>query len=82
MASEPWYSIGEHDIFPEEFAGFLLTNPDVREVFMREHADLLEAEYWQAVQSDIKAGRYQDIFPYSEAKRFCHLFAGDEAHEL
>ena len=59
-----------HDIFPEEFAGFLLTNPHVRETFMREHADLLEAEYWQSVQSDINAGRYQDIFPYSEAKRF------------
>lgn len=82
MASEPWYSIAEHDIFPEEFAGFLLTHPDVREVFMREHADLLEVDYWQSVQSDIKASRYQDIFPYSEAKRFCHLFAKGYADEL
>jgi isocitrate dehydrogenase kinase/phosphatase len=82
MASEPWYSIGEHDIFPEEFAGFLLTNPHVREAFMREHADLLEAEYWQSVQSDINAGRYQDIFPYSEAKRFCHIFERGEANGL
>ncbi len=82
MAAEPWYSIGEHDIFPEEFSGFLLTNPHVRETFMREHAELLEASYWQSVQSDIKAGRYQDIFPYSEAKRCCHLFAGVDSDEF
>lgn len=79
MAAEPWYSVGKHDIFPEEFPGFLLTNPLVADAFMQEHADLLDANYWQSVQSDIEAGRYQDIFPYSEAKRFCHLFAQGEA---
>lgn len=70
MAAEPWYSVAEHDIFPEEFARFLLTNPRVRDAFMQAHAELLDADYWRSVQSDIRAGRYKDIFPYSAAKRF------------
>ena len=27
MSAEPWYSVGPHDVFPEEFATFLLGDP-------------------------------------------------------
>ena len=74
MAAEPWYSVRPNDIFPEEFATFLLTDPRVRECFVRHHADLLEAESWQAVQQIIAAGQMQDVFPYPEALRFGALF--------
>ena len=30
MSSEVWYPVGPHDVFPEEFATFLLTDPGVR----------------------------------------------------
>jgi isocitrate dehydrogenase kinase/phosphatase len=41
MASEPWYPIGKHDVFPEQFGTFLLGNPKIRKYFMKHHADLL-----------------------------------------
>jgi len=70
MASEPWYPIGPHDVFPEEFGTFLLGNAKVRGPFLRYHADLLTAEYWQERQNRIRAGLLEDVFPYSESLRF------------
>ncbi len=70
MAAEPWYSVGPHDVFPETFGRFLLGNPQVREVFLRHHADLLDAAFWQAQQRRIRAGQVIDVFPYDTAKRF------------
>ncbi len=51
MSGELWYSVGPHDVFPETFAPFLLGNPAVREVFMKHHADLLDAAFWQSHKS-------------------------------
>jgi isocitrate dehydrogenase kinase/phosphatase len=75
LAAEPWYSVAPNDIFPEEFATFLLTDDRVRDCFMRHHGDLLDVASWQATQQRIAAGQMQDVFPYSEALRFCNLFA-------
>ena len=74
LAAEPWYSVGPSDVFPEEFATFLLTDARVRACFMRHHADLLDAASWQVTQQLIAAGEMQDVFPYAEALRFCNLF--------
>lgn len=70
MSATPWYPVGPHDIFPEEFATFLLTDPRVRECFMKTHADLLDADYWSGIQSRIKAGYVEDVFPYPQTMRF------------
>jgi len=42
----------------------------VREVFMRHHADLLDAEFWQGHKQRILAGHVHDVFPYEAHKRF------------
>ena len=78
MAAEPWFSVGPHDVFPEEFATFLLGDPRVREVFMKHHADLLEAEVWQAKQDRLRAGSIEDVFPYPLSIRFRNLFAAEQ----
>ena len=69
MSGEIWYSVGPKDVFPETFAPFLLGNPAVREVFMKHHADLLEAAFWQSHQARIAAGYVHDVFPYDREKR-------------
>lgn len=74
MASEPWYSIGPHDVFPEEFATFLLGVPRVREVFMQHHADLLDPAVWAAKQERLRRGSTENVFPYPLAIRFRNLF--------
>jgi len=75
MSGEIWYSVGPKDVFPETFEPFLLGNPAVREVFMRNHADLLDAAFWQGHKERIKAGHVYDVFPYDQHKRFAHTRA-------
>ena len=70
MSGEIWYSVGPHDVFPETFGPFLLGNPQVREVFMEHHADLLDVAYWQGHKDRILAGHVHDVFPYDRNKRF------------
>jgi isocitrate dehydrogenase kinase/phosphatase len=70
MASEPWYPIGPHDVFPEEFATFLLGNAKIRGPFLRYHADLLSVDFWKTRQDRIRAGHFEDVFPYPESLRF------------
>jgi len=70
LSAEPWYSVGPNDVFPEEWAVFLLTDPRVRKVFMELHGDLLKPEFWQARQALIRAHVYEDVFPYSPGRRF------------
>jgi isocitrate dehydrogenase kinase/phosphatase len=70
MSGEVWYHVGPRDVFPETFAPFLLGNDGVREVFMKHHADLLDADFWQGCKERILAGHVHDVFPYDEGKRF------------
>lgn len=73
MSAEPWYSVGEYDVFPEEFRTFLLVNPKIRALFEELHADIFDAHYWQQLQENIKRGEFNDVFPYRQAYRFsCH----------
>jgi isocitrate dehydrogenase kinase/phosphatase len=70
MSGEVWYHVGAKDVFPETFGPFLLGNPAVREVFMKHHADLLDAAFWQGHKERIQAGHVHDVFPYDQHKRF------------
>ncbi|OEE68987.1 bifunctional isocitrate dehydrogenase kinase/phosphatase [Enterovibrio norvegicus] len=70
MAAEPWYSVGEYDVFPEEFRTFLLINPKIRSLFNELHSDLFDADYWKQLQSNIQQGQFNDVFPYSDDTRF------------
>jgi isocitrate dehydrogenase kinase/phosphatase len=71
MAAEPWYPIGRHDVFPEQFGRFLLANPKIREAFMHHHAALLTRVWWQSHKERILAGEVEDVFPYPQHLRFC-----------
>ncbi|HYE41309.1 MAG TPA: bifunctional isocitrate dehydrogenase kinase/phosphatase [Ramlibacter sp.] len=76
MSGEVWYSVGPKDVFPETFEPFLLGNPAVREVFMKHHADLLDAAFWQGHKERILAGHVHDVFPYDREKRFARRQQG------
>ncbi len=77
MSAEPWYSVAPNDVFPEEFASFLLIDPQLRKPFMQHHRDLLDAEHWKSIQQDIRNGCQRDVFPYSVTKRFRFIY-GEE----
>jgi len=78
MSGEPWYSTGPLDVFPEEFATFLLGNPRIRKAFVKHHRDLLDARFWQDVQQRIREGVVEDFFPYPLELRFRNVYK-DEA---
>ncbi len=69
LSDEPWFMVGENDVFPEEFASFLALSPDLRAIFLKHHGDLLTPAFWQATQAQIRAGVITPILPYSEAQR-------------
>ena len=70
MASEPWYSVGQHDVFPEEWKTFLLGDPIIRKTLLELHPEIFEANYWQTLKTRIEAGHIEDVFPYPDEKRF------------
>ena len=70
MSSEVWYPVGPSDIFPEEFATFLLTDPAVRADFMASHSDLLDAAWWKAVQERLASSELPEVLSYPERVRF------------
>lgn len=64
MASEPWYSIGALDVFPEEFPPFLFADAGQRKLFDELHGELYDADYWKGLQKAIGEGKVIDVFPY------------------
>ena len=51
FAAEPWFHVGEHDVFPEEFQAFLAPPGAVREAFLAAHGDLLDVAFWTGCRS-------------------------------
>ena len=79
LADEPWYGVARNDVFPEEFATFLLGDLRLRESFLRHHAELLQPEFWQECQRRVEAGEMVDFFPYPESLRFRNPTAPEAA---
>jgi isocitrate dehydrogenase kinase/phosphatase len=69
MAEQPWFGVGELDIFPGEFRSFLGLPAPLREVIETQHGDLFEPAAWREIQRRIAAGEIIEIFPYDEALR-------------
>ena len=67
--AEPWFSVGEHDIFPEEVRAFLTLPGRPGEAFQRAHGDLLTVAYWRRMQLHAERGEVVDIYPYRPARR-------------
>jgi isocitrate dehydrogenase kinase/phosphatase len=70
MSGDVWYPVGPRDVFPEEFETFLLTDPRTRECFLRHHAELLDAGWWQDNQRTLGAGKLAEVLSYGNAERF------------
>jgi len=70
MASEPWYTVGPNDVFPQEFRRFLFGKRKIKELFTRMHGELFDPAYWQGLQDAIRDGQVMDVFPYRRKKRF------------
>lgn len=70
MSGDVWYPVGPHDVFPEEFDTFLLTDERVRRAFLAYHADLLDAGWWQARQESLRSRGVAEVLSYPAGVRF------------
>ena len=78
MSGEVWYPVHRGDVFPEEFATFLLGSPMVRKLFLKHHKDLLSPTFWQEAQANIRSGHVEDFFPYPQELRFANIPLPDQ----
>jgi isocitrate dehydrogenase kinase/phosphatase len=69
MAAEPWFSVRENDIFPEEFLQFLSFPEPARIALLERHADIFRPDFWRALQQRIKNGEIPELFPYPPERR-------------
>ncbi|HMA35714.1 MAG TPA: bifunctional isocitrate dehydrogenase kinase/phosphatase [Chloroflexia bacterium] len=74
VAAEPWFFVGENDVFPEELATFLGLPPPLHAIFTAHHGDLFEVAFWAAMRARHLAHEVIDILPYKESRR---LAAGE-----
>jgi isocitrate dehydrogenase kinase/phosphatase len=74
-SGEPWFYVGESDVFPEEWLPFLGLSGRLREVFLQAHGALLTARFWRGMQERIREGEIKDIYPYREEQRLVHGYA-------
>jgi isocitrate dehydrogenase kinase/phosphatase len=70
MAAAVGYPVGPLELFPEEFATFLLTEPRVRETFLAFHRELLDAQWWQDAQALLSRGDLAEVLSYAPEARF------------
>ncbi len=68
-SGEPWFHVGENDVFPEEFLPFLGLPERLRAPFLAAHGEIMTAAFWRRMQARHRAGEIVDIFPYRESQR-------------
>ncbi len=69
MAADPWFGVGDNDVFPEEFRNFLGIRGELRSVLEQHHADLFGVRFWQRIQDRVRSGEVIEIFPYERSRR-------------
>ncbi|HEX5727405.1 MAG TPA: isocitrate dehydrogenase kinase/phosphatase-domain containing protein, partial [Longimicrobiaceae bacterium] len=69
MSAEPWFSVDEGDVFPEEWVPFLVPAGPLREAFLEAHGDLLTPRFGREMQERQKSGEIPDFYPYPQARR-------------
>ena len=69
VAAEPWFSVRENDIFPEEFLQFLAFPKPALAALLEHHGEIFRADFWRAIQRQIRAGEVPEVFPYRAERR-------------
>jgi isocitrate dehydrogenase kinase/phosphatase len=69
ISAEPWFSVRENDVFPEEFPNFLSLPGSARAAVLEQHADLFHPDFWRSVQRKLREGEIPEVFPYRPERR-------------
>jgi isocitrate dehydrogenase kinase/phosphatase len=74
IAAEPWFSVRENDIFPEEFLQFLSFPKPALAALLEHHREIFEADFWRGIQRQIQAGEIPEVFPYRAERRLTNAY--------
>jgi isocitrate dehydrogenase kinase/phosphatase len=69
LSAEPWFTVADNDVFPEEFRRFLGMTDELLTVFERHHGELFTAQFWRDMQERHRAGEVLDFYPYPRNRR-------------
>ncbi|MDJ0959009.1 MAG: bifunctional isocitrate dehydrogenase kinase/phosphatase [Acidimicrobiia bacterium] len=69
MSADPWFGVGENDVFPEEFTRFLGIRDELRNTFDYHHSDLFTVRFWRRAQDRVRTGEVIEVFPYRRSRR-------------
>ncbi|MFQ5633504.1 MAG: isocitrate dehydrogenase kinase/phosphatase-domain containing protein, partial [bacterium] len=69
LSAEPWFAVGENDVFPEEFQQFMWIPKGLEEIFLEHHAELFTFAFWQNMQARINNGEVIHTVPYHQSRR-------------
>jgi isocitrate dehydrogenase kinase/phosphatase len=72
IAAEPWFSVRENDIFPEEFLQFLFFPKPALAALLEHHGEIFRADFWRTIQCQIRAGELPEVFPYRIERRLAN----------
>ena len=68
-AQESWLSVGDQDVFPEQFKVFLFPQGENQQQFWTRHSNIAQPAYWISVQERIRDQEVVDFYPYRQVKR-------------
>ncbi|MEN3157952.1 bifunctional isocitrate dehydrogenase kinase/phosphatase [Alkalimonas sp. NCh-2] len=67
-------SVAPGDVFPEQISTYVTAQPELRDLLLKSHPELMDPAYWQQMQQRIRAGQFDDVFPYPDGMRFSARF--------
>ncbi|AMO57418.1 isocitrate dehydrogenase [Endozoicomonas montiporae] len=74
LAEQPWFDIGEDDVFPEQFPIFFAGHSQAKQHFDRLHHDLYGVDFWEQTQKAIKSGILIDVYSYKEEWQLSNFY--------
>ena len=64
MRGEPWFYVGERDVFPETFINFIGFDAAQRAALLRTHGEIFTAGFWRQAQRRLSEGEVLEVLPY------------------
>lgn len=69
MSAEPWFAVGAHDVFPEEFARFLGLPEKLRRYLVETYPEIFTGSWWRQMQERVRTGKIREFAPYPPERR-------------
>ncbi len=69
VSAEPFFAVGAHDVFPEEFSRFLGVPQRLRDALLASYPEIFTASWWRAMQERVRTGKVREFPPYPPERR-------------